>query len=261
MHLAALQGNFLAFLRDRPNAIAEVIAPGGRIGVAQRLNIYHHAYRARLLEVLKDVFERTWAYLGDEGFERCARRFIDMHAPSARTLQNFGADFPAWLGIEFSEDGDIADIAAIDWLVRRAFDGPDAEPISIRDLAGLTGADWANVSFDFHPTIQIAPIEYNAASMWEALEAGESPPPADRLQTPTWLLVWRKDLRPHFQTIGAIEVAAIEAMRTGATFAGTCEQLAATFPDEDVATLAGISLRRWVDDQLLTGVRINAASM
>ena len=38
----------------RPSPIAGALREGGRIGIAQRLGIYHHAYRARLLETLQE---------------------------------------------------------------------------------------------------------------------------------------------------------------------------------------------------------------
>ena len=34
-----------------------------------RLAVYHHAYRAQLVDCLRDTFERVWAWLGDAGFE------------------------------------------------------------------------------------------------------------------------------------------------------------------------------------------------
>lgn len=255
MPLGRLQASFLGFLRNGESAIANAITPGGNIDIATRLGIYHHAYRARLVEVLQDVFERTWAYLGDEGFERAARSFIDAHPPAARTLQGFGALFAPWLATEFADDGEIAEIASIDWMTRWAFDGPDADALGLQDFSGLTPDDWARVGFYFHPTMQIAPIEFNAASLWEALEAGRAPPPPVHLDVPTWVLVWRKELRPHFTTINAIERASIVAFCEGTSFAATCAQLEVQFPGADVATQAGVALRKWIDDQLLIGIR------
>ena len=111
MRLETTQQQFLRMLIDRPNNLAAGIREGGTIDVAARLNIYRHAYRARLTEVMQDIFERTWAYLGDESFEQCAHIYIDLHPPDGRTLQGFGAAFPDWLVERFPEDADIADVA------------------------------------------------------------------------------------------------------------------------------------------------------
>ena len=265
-NLGDVQRNFLAFLRGDSSRIANAVAAGprltacrgrGNISVEKRLGIYHHAYRARLTEAMQDVFERTWAYLGDESFACCARDFIVAHPPAGRTLHGFGARFPAWLASEFPADGEIADLATIDWLMRRAFDGRDAKPVAQERFALLSAEDWATVRFGFHPTMHIAPLAHNAASQWEALEKGKAPPPAMRLAEPTWLLVWRKAWQPHFITIGEIEAAAIERLRHGVAFAEACEALALQFPGHDIARQTGVALRRWIEDQLLVSVQVS----
>jgi hypothetical protein len=232
------------------------ILDGGRVSVERRLHIYHHAYRARLVEVMQDVFERTWAYLGDNGFEQAAHGFIEQHPSSQKTLNRYGEQFPAYLAQTFEDDPDIAEVATVDWMVRCAFDGADAAPITPAALASLVPEDWAVVGFTFHPTTAVTPIGYNAASIWEALENTLPPPPATRLPQETSLVVWRREFRPHFLTIDATEAAAIAALQTGASFAETCDRLATMYPDADVATMAGVWLRRWLADDMLIAVRL-----
>ena len=257
--LAELQRDFLGYLRDRPNGLAVAIAPGGRIEIGQRLNIYHHAYRARLVEVLQDVFERTWAYLGDDEFAAVARGYIDARPPGETTLQNFGQSLPGWLRQRFPDAPEVAEVAMIDAMMRVAFEGANAAPLALTDFAVLTAEDWSQIGFDFHPTLRLAPITHNAASVWEALERNETPPVASKLQSPTWLLVWRKDLRPHFITIGEIEATALQQLAQGESFAAVCADLDARFPEADAAQSMGVSLRRWIDDRLLVGLRHRAA--
>ena len=258
MRLATTQQQFLHMLIDRPNNLATEIREGGKIDVAARLGIYRHAYRARLTEVMQDIFERTWTYIGDESFEQCAHSYVDRTTPSGRTLQGFGATFPDWLVDRFPDDPDIADVARIDWMLRVAFDGANATPIVIDDLAALTPDDWSVVTFQFHPTIALALLTHNAASIWEALDQGVAPPAATRLNDPTWLLVWRQDFRPHFITVGQVEKLAIDKLRDGISFAETCAQLDTQFPGGDVATAIGLALRRWVDDGLLVGTETSS---
>ena len=254
MSLNEIQKDFLGFLLDQSNAIAGVVAEGGRIGIDARLHIYHHAYRARLIEVMQDVFERTWAYLGDEHFAQCARDYLGAWPPSARTLNRFGAAFPYWLAIQYPQDREIAEIALIDWLMRVAFDGPDARPLMKAEMAALTPQAWITARFCFHPTIELAPLTHNAASIWEAMEHGAPPPPVAGLAQRAWLLVWRKDQRPHFITIGEVEARAIEMLHSGTNFSDTCEALARDFPDDDIAKVTGLALRRWIEEELLVDI-------
>lgn len=254
--LIDLQRDFLARLAADPATLPPAIDEGSPSFCARRrFGIYHHAYRARLTEVLQDVFERTWAYLGDAGFADCAARYLAAHPPHDPTLHGFGANFPSWLACEYAQDGDIAEIATIDGLLRRAFDGPDAEPLNAEALAALTAEDWAVIGFEFHPTLATTTLRYNAASLWEALEQGATPPPAVLLEVPLILVVWRKGWQPHFRTVGALEAAAMAALQAGTSFAGTCDHLQAQFADADIGIQTGHALRRWLDDGILAAIR------
>lgn len=264
MTLHQLQNDFIAYLHqprqphgdrfaDAEGRIKAAVIDDGKLNARERLNIYHHAYRARLLEVMQDVFERTWAYLGDESFEACVIAFIDANPSTEKTLNGFGAQFPEWLRIHFSDDIDIVEVARIDWMMRVAFDGANAKPLVAADLGALSPEDWATVGFLFHPTLAIAPIQYNAASIWEALETNNPPPPATPLAKKTFLIVWRKELRPHYLTIGQHEADAIALIRDGTSFADTCAILDSRYPDTSVAATIGVSLRRWLDEGMLVG--------
>jgi hypothetical protein len=261
MLLSELQNRFIGYLHsDASVGNAELhagIVDDGRIGVERRLHIYHHAYRARLIEVLQDVFERTWAYLGDDGFADCADAFIESHPSAARTLNRFGADFPAWLVERFPNDGEIAEVATIDWQLRCAFDGPDAAPLSHANVTALSVEDWAVVGFEFHPTANVVPISYNAASIWDALEQGQTPPPVTKLDEPTFLLTWRKGLQPHFVSIGRAEADAIALLQDGESFAATCTILDERYPNAEIAQMLGKALRRWVDEEMLIATRFH----
>lgn len=255
--LATLQREMMDFILRSPmpapgaHPVAAEVVTTEKLSPEQRLHVYHYGYRARLAEVMQDVFERTWAYLGDEGFEAAAHGFIESAPSHGRTLNRFGESFPAWLSATYPNDIDVAEIATIDWMMRVAFDGADAVPLSRERLAALTADDWAKISFVFTPTLAVAPITHNAAGIWEALERGETPPAAAPLTETTFITVWRKDVRPHFATISEIERSAISFLVTGVSFADTCDHLAARFPDADVVQSMGVWLGRWLGDEML----------
>ena len=259
--LATLQRDMIDFILRSPmpalgaHRIAAQVVATPKLAAEQRLQIYHTAYRARLVEVLQDVFERTWAYLGDDGFDTAAHGFIDATPSAGRTLNRYGETFSAWLAKTYPDDIDLAEVAMIDWMMRVAFDGPDVVPMSSAGLAQLKPEDWATVGFDFHPTVALAPITHNAASIWESLERGETPPDAKRLADAAFVLAWRKDVRSHFVTIGGAEHIAIEHLRGGASFAQTCERLSGLLPDEEIPAVMGSWLRRWLSEEMLIGVR------
>ena len=252
--LTDLQAAFHDHLLSLPSAISQEVSEGGRIGVDHRLHIYHNAYRARLLENLQDAFEKTWAYLGDKPFESSALAFIEDNPPKHRNLRWHGAGFPQWLEKQFPEDTDIAELALIDWQLRRAFDGPDASPVQPAELAGLAAEDWAIVGFQFVPTLFIAPIRFNSVAIWHALDQEQAPPTAESLPALTWLLIWRKGWQPHFRTIQGAEHAALMQLQGGASFAQVCADLGEQFSDQEAASVAAESLRTWLLDEMIAGL-------
>lgn len=252
--LARLQMAFHNHLLDQTGNFTREVAEGGRIGVEHRLHIYHNAYRVRLLEALQDAYEKTWSYLGDSVFESAALAFIEDNPPRSRNLRWYGDGFPQWLGARFPADRDIAELAMIDWQLRRAFDGPDASPMDAGTLATLTPSQWESVGFRFAPTLFIAPLQYNSVSIWHALDNDQDPPIAEALVKPTWLLIWRKAWQPHFRTIGNLEHATLSRLLVGASFADVCANLNAQFPEQEAAAIAAESLRTWLKDELIIGL-------
>ncbi|MBT9613631.1 MAG: putative DNA-binding domain-containing protein [Burkholderiales bacterium] len=254
LELTDLQIAFHGHLLNQASRIAQEVIDGGRISVDHRLNIYHNAYRVRLLENLRDAYEKTWTYLGDDTFDASALAFIEANPPQHRNLRWHGAEFPQFLANQFPRDTDIAELALIDWQLRHAFDGPNATPVQPAELAGLSPEDWENVGFQFAPTLFIAPLRYNTVSIWHALDQEQVPPTAEALPEPSWLLIWRKGWQPHFRTIQAVEQAALAQMQGGASFAEVCAALSQQFSDQEAATVAAEGLRTWLQDELIVGL-------
>ena len=254
LELSGLQTAFHDHLLNQPSTIAQEVIAGGRISVEHRLHIYHNAYRVRLLENLRDAFEKTWAYLGDTTFETTALAFIEVNPPQHRNLRWHGAAFPQWLANQFPDDQDIAELALIDWQLRHAFDGPNATPVDAMQLAVLGPEDWENVGFQFAPTLFIAPLRYNTVSIWHALDQEQAPPTAEVLPEPSWLLIWRKAWQPHFRTIQAAEQAALTQLQGGAAFAAVCAALSQQFSEQEATSVAAEHLRTWFQDELIVGL-------
>ena len=257
--LAGLQAAFHDHLLDRPSPIAHEVFDGGRIDVEHRLHIYHHAYRVRLLENLRDAYEKTWAYLGDARFETSALAFIEDNPSRHRNLRWHGAAFSKWLANRFPQDPDIAELALIDWQLHQAFDGPDAAPVQPEEVAGLSAEDWAGVGFRFTPTLFVTPLRCNSVSIWHALDQEQVPPGAEPLPVPTWLLIWRKGWQPHFRTLQATEHAALIQLQDGTSFAQVCGALGEQFSDHEAASVAAGILRTWLQGELIVGLTRGSA--
>lgn len=252
MRLAATQHDFQQYLFDAAGAIAPQIRPGGRIPVGKRLGIYHNAYRVRLVDTLRDTYEKTSTYLGDALFASCALTFVEAHPPMHRSLRDYGATLPDALAERFPGDPDIAELARMDWLLRQAFDGPDAMALPLEALASPSAGDWETLGFVFVPTLALSPLRFNTPAIWSALDRGETPPTAAPLPAPAALCVWRRGWQPHFRSVDETEWAALGRLREGARFADVCQALNDT--RADASTLIAQYLRSWLADGLVAGI-------
>lgn len=255
MSLKALQADFHAYVRDEQGHAgafaARLDTPPGGDG-ARRMRVYHHAYRARLSQVLREVFDKTWSYLGDEAFRHAVETYVAGHPSTSPSLDDFGAAFPEHVATLWPADADVGELAWLDWAMRRVFDGEDAQACDARVLGSLSGHAWNTVGFAFHPTLTVRAVTTNVGALWAALDEGTPVMPA-ALEAPMAVRVWRKDLQPHFRTIDAVEAKALAEMVQGRSFAEVCERLTHERVDEPVERAAAL-LAVWLQDGLIVGL-------
>ena len=221
--LAELQQQFMRYLHEAPNAFVDTLAASEGLAPAARAHIYRNAYRVRLLDTLKDSFDKTWAWLGDDAFEDAGLRYIADHPPTQFSLRRFGDRYADWLHGAWPADPEVAELARLDWAMRNAFDGADAHPLDGAALAGLSDEDWATVVFSLHPTAQMLRVQRNTLDLWHAMDRSEAPPQVESLTGTGRLLVWRKGFQPHFRSIGDDEATMLQAMASGTPFAAACD--------------------------------------
>ena len=256
MSLLALQTAFQAFVRDTDaddgDFAARLATPPGGNG-RRRMGVYHHAYRARCAEVLREVFDKTWSYLGDAEFDAAAADYVERHASTSHSLDDYGADFPDHVARRSPGETDVAELAWLDWAMRRAFDAPDGEPIDVGRLAALDGQAWDRVGFVLHPGLTMRAVTTNVGALWAGLDAGSPLMPAP-LPGPMTIRVWRKELQPHFRMIEPAEAGALTALSEGERFSLLCERLALDRAPDPVERAAAM-LAIWLEDGLIIGLR------
>lgn len=110
------------------------------------------------------------------------------------------------------------------------------------------------MGFAFAPTLFVAPLRFNTLTIWHALDQAHSPPVAEPLPQPAWLLIWRKGWQPHFRTVQAAERAALLQLQGGASFAEVCAGLGEMVSDQEATRVAAGYLRSWLQDALIVGL-------
>ena len=233
-------------------ADASALVVGDADHAAQRLGIYANAYRLRLTETLADSYEKTRLRLGEERFERAALRYIAAQPPTVRSLRGYGEGFADALAGWLPSEPALAELARLDWALRDAFDGPDADPLPAAALAAVPPEAWATLGLLLHPTARLLVFEHNSVAVWQAYDDDAEPPVLQRGEPPVTWLVWRKGLQPHFRSLSPVEAVLLGALLAGERFAAACERAAGE--DPEAAAQIGACLRQWLDDELLVGL-------
>jgi hypothetical protein len=258
LSLADTQHRLKDYLLDASNdqtAVLPLIAAGYGLPREKRLDIYHNAYRARLIEALETVYERTWSYLGDQSFYDLTSRFIEENPSSERNLRNYGADFPAFLRQALPEDPEVGELADMDWHLHIAFDAPDAPCLAAAALGDLSEADWECAGFRFQPGLSLAVYAWNTVEIWHAIDQGQVPPAARRLEQRLAHVFWRQAQKSNFRSLQPPEHLMLDALLRGKSFAETCEQLNTEHPA--AAELAGPWLYRWLSDEMISEITLS----
>lgn len=243
----------MSLLDDQRAFCAEISADDDAPASSPGMAIYRNAYRARLLGALEVSFERTRRWCGAEAFEAAACHYVLANPPGDWTLDLYGADFPELLAELFAEDGEVAELAWLEWAMQRAFaavNAPCLDPAALAE-SGLDGTDWDRAGFAMAAGFALRRIETDCTALWQALAAqqadDEAPPQFTPARaSPAWLAVWRVALVPHYRVLPLGEGAALDALARGATLG----DLARDHPAEQL----GGWLAQWLGEGLLSAL-------
>ena len=195
-------------------------------GVTPAQAVYHHAYRARLAEVLADTHALTARYMGDDLFHPLACAYAVAHPPQTASLNAYGDQWAAHLHAHHPQNPELFELARLEFDLRTRFDAAD-HPALDADAARTDPAGaWLQRPHPLHPTVRLWTAHTNVAALWNALHADDPVPPPHRLPEPLGVVVWRQGLQPRFQTVSTDEADLLALMQQGHSVASACQALA-----------------------------------
>lgn len=255
--LARVQHRIAAYILDLPTEgegpVTELVKVAPGVDAQKRLGIYHNAYRARLAEVLAESFAKTNLYMGSDQFERDAIAFAVSHPPTVRNLGRYGAGFVSYLATVYPENLELQELAQLDWDLRTTFDGPDASALDAASAAAGEAQRWLSQANPLHPSVKLRPIRTNVAQLWRAIDLDQDVPQVIHHDLPKTMMVWRKQLQPHFMTLEGDQAAFIQALFNGSSINGACESRAGSDVFSDPKRLA-TWLQTWLSEGLLQSI-------
>lgn len=208
------------------HVIANGLAPDARLG------IYRNTASSALATALRLSFPAVQYLTGPEFFEGAARLFAAEALPRSAWLDEYGADFPAFLARlpQAAALPYLPDVARLEWQVNRVLHAADATPLDVEYLAQLNEAALAQLRFAPHPAAKLLRCTVPADAIWQAvLERDDAAMAAiDLAGGPVRLLVCRSG-----SDVDVVRMSESEWQFTAALFSG--QPLHAALP---VATAA-----------------------
>jgi hypothetical protein len=251
--LAQLQADFQAcIINENSEAFKQCIIDDAKVGVEKRLSIYADAYRLRIIEALATAYPKLHMLLGDDLFDATARQYIDQYPSSYRNMRWVGNQMSQHLTNVLPQHPIAAELASFEWVLGLAFDAEDALVLQLEDLATIPPETWADLSFEFHPSMQLLDLQWNVIPVWQALDAEVMPP--GPVQTNEPCLIWRNDLNSHYRSLDVQEYQAIQQVKADTSFGNLCESLYTTL--EAAATQqAAQYLAGWLEAGIISKIK------
>ncbi|AHZ73436.1 hypothetical protein OU5_P0184 (plasmid) [Pseudomonas mandelii JR-1] len=225
------------------------------LSVEEGLAIYHNAYRARLLETLREDYPSLCHWLGDDEFERLASAYLRVHPSQHYSLRWLGARLPAFIEgyLVAEQSAPLAELARLEWAFTLAFDAPEGVPLTLEIMASLPPAEWPSLQVRLVPSVQWQVCRYNSLALWRAGKAeaeAQDFPASLALEQGEVCLIWRQGLVSRYHSLGAAETKALHGMAVdGWNFGELCVVLTAY---SDAAPLqAATWLKQWISEGTL----------
>lgn len=253
--LAQSQREFMAHLLEEERALPA----NWNDRQAAGMEIYRNAYRARLVDALRETYERTAKWVGEDAFRQAAAHHVIVNPPRSWTLDDVGDGFVDTVAELFAQDPEVAELAWLEWSMHRCFVAPNAEALDAAGFAMVTAAfegdDWANLRLQFLPGTHQCEVAHDVAELWRALAEEQAARPDFVLAEPVHCIVWREGIKPVFMQVDIAEGAALSMMHDGKSYGEMCDTLIARMGEEQAVKQAGAMLGRWIHHGMISGLR------
>lgn len=254
--LADTQYALQNFLLDKQRELDDLTLETPEFSRAERLHIYHNAYRLRLIETLANDYPALQLAVGEDKFSELCTQFIAAHPshhPSLRWLGEKLAEFlrnhPEW-----KAQVHLIELAEFEWAQLTVFDKTDESIATLDDLRALPPEAWMTMQLSFQQALQLMKCKTNAPKFWEFLLKDEPEVQAEFLTGPQDWLIWRENLQVVFRPLNASEAWALQTFIAGKNFAEVCEGLCEWFTEEQVPMQAAQYLQHWIRGGLVKSI-------
>jgi hypothetical protein len=251
--LARVQREFQDYLLRGDGAVEAQVLGTARVPIATRLGIYFSAYRSRLTEALATNYPVLAKLLGEADFAALAADYIAAHDSPFFSIRYYGDALAKFLATraDYAAAPVLAELAQWEWAMTAVFDAADVPPLGADDLSRIPPAQWAQLRFRWHPSVQRLSLWWNVPQLWRALSDDGEPPEMTLAAAPAQWLLWRENLMTYFRSLPKTESAMLDAARSGWPFGELCALLCEELGESEAPAQAAALLRGWIGSGLI----------
>lgn len=234
--LHKLQRDFLAaVLLDGPQEnLLPAIATSPQLSPAQRLQIYRNNVHLILKGTLQNIFSVTCKLVDKRFFDYAAYEFICQNPPQTGDMNNYGADFPAFLK-QFKPMQNYlfgADVAAIEWQRNLSYRAAENTPTNAEDLKQMGEKELSSLRLTLAPHAFIFSSGFPAGSIWKAVCADKEPN-VDMSQS-EHVLTYRHHLNIYSEVIPPADAMLLQSLTNHTTFHEAVQKVTEEYPDLNI---------------------------
>ncbi len=242
--------------------VEQVVCRSQALTAIQRLEIYHNAYFARLMECLRETFPALVSATGPEVFDQFALGYLQAYPSTSYTLGHLADKFMQYLAqtrpdTEPHQAGVVdwpdflIDLATLEWTIEQVFDGPGVEDQPLLDadrLLAIAPDQWPQVRLVPVPCLRLLDFRYPVNDYFtefrqQRQEADQAWQPSLPQPRPQYVAVTRRDYVVQRHELEATEFDLLAPLVAGQAIGRAIEALAAA-ANQPLDALA-VQLRRW----------------
>lgn len=246
--------------------IESVVSRSDRRTSVQRLEVYAHAYHARLVECLKSIYPLFAKTVGDELFDQFAIAYLQQYPSRSYTLNRLGDRFPDFLE-ETSPTRVTSELGFEDFLVGLAvaersfdaiFDGPGiehTEAISPSDLQGISPESFADATFRMVPCLRLHAFPFPISDFITAIK--QDPQAAIPAAASSWLALSRRDYVVRRVPLSRWEYHLLMRLAEGLSVALAIEgAVIEVGPSEDIPELLAAAFQKFTSERFFLAIDV-----
>ena len=254
--LRELQRSFQACVLGEAVTPPATVAGTGTASAEERMLVYAEAIRLRFLEVLGEDYPGLHGLVGDDEFRTLGLAYAAAHPSRHPSIRWFGRRLPGFLrsSAPWRNHPVLGEMARFEWAKSELLDAADSPVIAVEDIAAIAPERWAVMRPRLKPAVRRLALEWNAPSLWNALDRGDAPPPPAPAERPVDWLLWREDMRIRWRSIEPDEAWALRRCAEGESFGAICTGLCEWVGEDAAAFRAATCLKQWAADGVLAAV-------